>query len=145
MKSSKKKPFKHTPIRGAIKSDHRDYIGSSIRVEFADSIDLDEAMREGHEEENRWDYLLGHMPSKIVIALEPHSARDTEISTIIAKRKAAMKQLRPHLQTSARIASWIWVASGPVHFADTEKARRQLDQHGIQFVGRIMLSKHLPS
>jgi hypothetical protein len=36
------------------------------------------------------------------------------------------------------------VASGKVHFADTEKARLRLDQNGIKFVGTRVLAKHLP-
>jgi 6-phosphogluconate dehydrogenase len=39
------------------------------------------------------------------------------------------------LNPQARIAAWLWVASGKVHFADTEKVRRRLDQSGIEFVG----------
>ncbi len=31
-----------------------------------------------------------------------------------------------------------------VHFADTEKPRRQLDQNGIEFVGTKVMAKHLP-
>jgi len=130
---------------GAIKDDHRGYIHESLRAEFSDSLDLDEAMRPEHNPEYRWDYLLGHRPSTAVVGLEPHSARADEISTVIAKRKAARDQLRSHLKPDARIEAWLWVASGKVHFAETEKARRRLDQNGIQFVGTKVLRKHLPA
>jgi hypothetical protein len=101
-------------------------------------------MRAGHHQENRWDYLIGHAPSTLVVGLEPHSAKRDQISTVIAKRKAAVDQLRSHLKSDARIAAWLWVASGKVHFVDTEKARRRLDQNGIRFVGTKVLRKHLP-
>ena len=130
---------------GAIKAAHRVYLESGIRASFADSLDLDEAMRESHEQENRWDYLLGHAPSGEVVAVEPHSAKQDEITTVIRKRTAAREQLKVHLKTSARVVKWLWVASGKVHFADTEKARRLLDQHGIEFVGTAVKGKHLPS
>lgn len=127
----------------ALAKEHRHYIETALRAEFGDSLDIDKAFLSGHEEENRWDYLLGYMPSGKVIALEPHSAKQSEISAIIAKRKAAREQLQIHLQSHARIAAWLWVASGNVHFADTEKVRRQLDQNGIRFVGKRVLRKHL--
>jgi len=129
---------------GAMKSEHvAAHILDELRPGFADSLDLDAALQPGREQQNRWDYLLGHTSSGEVIALEPHSAKDDEVRTIIAKRKAAREQLTGHLAASARIAKWFWVASGKVRFADTEKARRQLDQHGIEFIGTRLLAKHL--
>ena len=130
---------------GAVQSRDRNYIEEEIRPEFCESIELDEAFREGHDREHRWDYLLGHGPTSAVVALEPHSAKDDEVSQVIAKRRAALDQLRGHLKPSGRVAVWLWVASGRVQFADTEKARRTLDQNGIQFVGTKVLRRHLPT
>ncbi len=127
----------------AVKAVHRNYFDETIRPAFADSLDLDEAMRPGHERENRWDYLLSHAPSDEVVAVEPHSARQDEISTVIQKRSAAREHLRSHLRDGETILRWLWVASGKVHFADTEKARRRLDQNGIEFVGQRVMGKHL--
>jgi hypothetical protein len=131
----------------AVRRAHRrDYIDASIHSEFSDSVDLDEAFRSvGHDQENRWDYLLGHQNSIKVLALEPHSATTHEVTTLIAKKKAALNQLRSNLKQGAHIESWLWVASGKVQFADTEKARRQLDQQGIKFIGKKLLRKHLPN
>lgn len=129
----------------AVKVAHRDYFEVAIRSAFADSLDLDEALQQGHEQENRWDYLLGHSPSGGVIAVEPHSAKQDEITTVIRKRAAAREQLKGHLRDGVLIVKWLWVASGKVHFADTEKVRRLLDQNGIEFVGTRVSSKHLPS
>lgn len=130
---------------GAVTKGHRDYLDVAIRDQFSDSLELDAAMHLGHEEENRWDYLLGHHPSEQVVAVEPHSAKQDEISTVIRKREAARQQLKTHLKNGKSIAKWLWVASGKVHFADTEKARRRLDQSGIEFVGTRISAKHLPS
>jgi len=74
-----------------------------------------------------------------------HSEVKDGIGTVIKKKKAAKEQLAGHLRPGARITTWLWVASGRVHFADTEKARRRLDQQGIQFIGREVLAKHLPA
>lgn len=129
---------------GALKNAHRDYLDSGIRQAFADSLDLDEAVKDGHEQENRWDYLLGHTPSGEVIAIEPHSAKQDEITTVINKRIAAQEHLKDHLRAGARVTRWLWVASGKVHFANTEKTKLRLDQNGIQFVGKKVAAKHLP-
>jgi hypothetical protein len=151
----------HTPVRralradsgllasvadglGALKKGHRACLEDAVRQAFADSLDLDRAMAGGHEQENRWDYLLGHGPSHAVIAVEPHSARQDEVATVIRKRAAARDQLKEHLRDGARVTRWLWVASGKVRFADTERTRRLLDQNGIQFVGSRVLAKHLP-
>lgn len=128
----------------AVEGAHRSCFDSAIRPAFADSLDIDEGFRAGREQENRWDYLLGHGPSRTVVGVEPHSAKDDQISAVIRKRTAALKQLRDHLRDGARIGKWLWVASGEVRFANTEKARVQLDQNGIEFVGKTVLSKHLP-
>lgn len=158
--SGTSQPAALTPIRGALKSESdilnqvRDGIGAliakdqnlldqGIRPEFSDSLALDEAMRPGRENENRWDYLLGHELSKAVVGVEPHSAKSGDISTVIAKRRAAIDQLRSHLKDGKFVQAWLWVASGKVHFVDTEKARLQLDQAGVMFVGTRVLPKHL--
>jgi len=129
---------------GAVKRQDRDCIESSIRAVFADSVDIDEALRRGRERENRWDYLLGHSPSGCVVGVEPHSAKDDEVNTVIRKRRAALEHLKDHLRPGAKVQKWLWVASGKVKFADTEQKRRQLDQHGIEFVGPRVMAKHLP-
>ena len=129
---------------GAVASAHRDYFDSDVRSYFADSLDIDAGLREGREQENRWDYLVGHRPSGEVVAVEPHSAKQDEVSAVIEKRRAARQQLAGHLVNGARITKWLWVASGKVHFADTEKARRRLDQAGIEFVGTRITERHLP-
>lgn len=129
---------------GAVKKAHHDYFDTAVRRDFADSLELDEAMRENRDQENRWDYLLGHAPSGEVVAVEPHPAKEADITAVIQKRTAAREQLQGHLRDGVRVAKWLWVASGKVHFADTEKARRQLDQNGIEFAGRKVAAKHLP-
>lgn len=156
-----KKTSRKTPVRNALRKDsallpmvadglgavsgaHRDYFEHAIRSAFADSLELDTAVRQGHDQENRWDYLLGHEPSGEVVAVEPHSAKHDEITTVIKKRSAAREQLKAHLREGRFVAKWLWVASGKVQFADTEKAKRRLDQNGIEFVGKRVTVKHLP-
>lgn len=129
---------------GAVKKEHKKMLDDAVRVTFGDSLDLDAALQAMHPEENRWDYLLGHNPSGQVVALEPHSARQGDIATVINKRKAAKDQLAGHLKPGTRVSKWFWVASGKVYFAKTEKMQFCLDQNGIEFVGAKVLAKHLP-
>lgn len=131
---------------GAVKVPHRrDHFDTAVLRAFTDSLELDEAVRLGNERENRWDYLLGHEASGKIVAVEPHSAKQDEVTTVIRKRAAAREHLKAHLKDGAHVAKWLWVASGRVHFADTEKVRRLLDQNGIEFVGTRVAARHLPA
>lgn len=149
-----------TPVRGAVKSTSplqsgvrdgldamiktdKQRIHESVRAEFADSLDLDAALAPAYPNDPRWDYLLGHGASGLVVALEPHSATTSEISVVKAKRRHAWDQVREHLHSGARIAAWFWVASGKVDFIAQEKATLQLDQAGVTFVGRRLLARDL--
>jgi hypothetical protein len=129
---------------GALKTKDRRCVAENVRRAFSDSLDLDKALRSEYPQQNRWDYLLGHDASRSVIGLEPHSAKTDQISTVIAKKKAAQAQLSTHLRSGKRIVRWIWVASGRNHIADTEKLARRLDENGITFVSREILVRHLP-
>ncbi len=129
----------------ALKKIDRECFEREIRNTFADSLDLDEAMRPGRDRDHRWDYLLGHHVSETVIAVEPHSAAQGEVSVVISKCARAKEQLRDHLRDGVKIAKWLWVASGKVTFSGIEKAARQLDQHGVEFVGTRVAAKHLPT
>ena len=83
---------------GAVESSHHEHLDASVRSTFADSLDLDEALREDHPDENRWDYLLGLEETSAVIALEPHSAKEDQVSAVIRKQAAAKQQLARHLR-----------------------------------------------
>ena len=128
---------------GAVSDGDRSYIDQAIRGEFADSLETDENLRVGREQENRWDYLLGHGASRAIVAFEPHSATNKEVSAVIGKRAKALEQLRPHLAEGAYVRDWFWVASGKVDFVPMEKATNQLNNNGITFVGKQLLAKHL--
>ncbi len=128
----------------ALASDHVASIDPGIRHDFADSLDTDAALKVDHPQDPRWDYLVGHAPSGTVLGIEAHSARDGEVVTVINKRKHALLQLRSHLVKSVQIAAWYWMASGRVDFLETERVGLRLAQNGIAFVGRRLLTKHLP-
>jgi hypothetical protein len=128
----------------ALDSQHTGLIERSIRDQFADSLDLDAALEAEHPSDPRWDYLVGHSTSRSILGLEPHSARDAEITTAIAKRTHAILQLRPHLRPGTHVDCWFWVASGRVDFLSIEKARLRLSQEGIAFVGRELRVGDIP-
>lgn len=159
MAASKRRPdtpiraalVQHSPLHpqihdgmNAVKTSDRKHF-SAVRTAFADSLELDEAVKAHHAQANRWDYLLGHEASGEVIAVEQHKAETGEISTIISKKNAAAQQIAPHLKPGKRVSRWLWVSSGKTLFADTEKAGRRLDQSGIKYVGSQIQPRHLPS
>lgn len=129
----------------AVQSKDRGYIDESLRSSFDDSLELDAALHKGHEQENRWDYLLGYDTQGTIVGLEPHSANtNKEVSVVIKKRKAALEQLKSHLNQNAGVAAWFWVSSGRVDLVPFEKMKLQLEQAGITFIGKVLQKKHLP-
>lgn len=128
----------------ALKQVDLNHVEQEIRAWFADSLALDEALKQGHPQDCRWDYLLGHEGSQKVIGLEPHTANNHEISRVIKKRQDAIDQLRGHLRPGVHVADWFWVASGKVDFLPLEKATNRLASQGIKFVGKTLLKKYLP-
>lgn len=128
---------------GALAKAHRQLIDDNLRQSFADSLEIDESLRQGNERDNRWDYLLGHEESALVVGLEPHSAYTGEVSTVIAKKSSARQQLKNHLAHGSKITAWFWVASGKVDFAPHDKVVRRLEQEGITFVGGKLREKDM--
>lgn len=88
----------------AIPGDNRKHIEESVRPEFVDSLNLDEATRERHPNDARWDYLLGHALSSRVVALETHSAETSQVSKVIQKRTASLLHLQDQLATGQHAA-----------------------------------------
>jgi hypothetical protein len=152
---------KKTPVRGSLRKDsrlmplvfdnlgaldnlHLQHFDKTIRRTISDSLDLDKAMNAEHPESNRWDYLLGHHPSRTVVAVELHQAKDNQITNVINKRRKALEQMEGHLRDGVQVKKWLWVASGKVYLANTEKDIRRLDQNDIEFVGKRITAKNLP-
>jgi hypothetical protein len=113
-------------------------IAAAKRAQIGDSVDLDAAARDEFPEANRWDYVVSVPAVAQIVGIEPHSAKDAEISVVIAKKMHAIEYLRAHLQDGYRVAKWLWVSHGAVGFSRMERARRLLDQNGIEFVGRVL-------
>ena len=133
-------------IRGGIQAlpnDKRKHIAKSVRSDFVDSLNLDEATRPRHPTDARWDYLLGHAPSSQIVAIETHAAETSQVSRVIQKRAASLDHLRGQLRAGHYIAAWYWAASGRVDFVPFEKAMFRLKENGIEFVGGRLEAKHL--
>lgn len=127
----------------AVPSQNRKHIHESVRAEFSDSLDLDDASRQRHPNDARWDYLLGHALSDRVVAVETHSADTSQVSKVIEKRAASLGHLRGELGAGHNVAAWYWAASGRVDFVPLEKTLLRLEQSGIEFVGGRLEAKHL--
>lgn len=120
-----------------IELDHR-LVAEDQRSKVGDSLDLDAASRQEHPQANRWDYIVSIPDLEQLVGIEPHSAKDSEISVVVSKKKNATEYLRNHLQPGYRITRWFWVSHGTVSFSKMDRARRRLDQNGIAFVGRLL-------
>jgi hypothetical protein len=129
---------------GALQSSDKEFIEPDIRADFSESIDIDRAFQASHSDDNRWDYLLGHEAQGVVVAFEPHTGASTRaVGEVIAKKAAAVGQLRGHLKPNAKVVSWYWAAS-KAEFVPFDKQLLRLQQAGIRFVGKKLLRKHLP-
>lgn len=117
---------------------HRDHILPGDRSKLGDSIDLDEACRVEYPQANRWDYIFSAPELNKLLALEPHSPKDSEVGVLIAKREHARMYLRSHLQTPHKVSHWFWVSDGKVRFSQMDRIRRILDQNGIVWAGRCL-------
>lgn len=115
-------------------------VAESQRPRVGDSLNLDAATKEELPQENRWDYILSIPDIKKIVGIEPHSAKDNQVSVVVKKRKNAVEYLRGHLQDGIRVSTWYWVCHGRVSFSKTERARRILLQNGIKFEGRVLRS-----
>ena len=114
----------------------RALIAVSERPKIGDSLDLDSALRHDFPNANRWDYIFSVPGAGKLVALEPHSAKDSEISVLIAKKKHAAAELRKHLHPKYRVAEWLWVSHGRTSFSRREQATRRLAQEGITYLGK---------
>jgi len=129
----------------AVPGDKRKHIAEAVRPEFLDSLDLDEATRERHPTDARWDDLRGRGVPEEVVAIETHSAETSQVSKVIQKRTASLGHLQDQLTEGHHVAAWYWVASGRIDFVPHEKTMIRLSENGIQFVGGRLEAKHLAS
>ncbi len=121
---------------GALPAGDRALLHANARPTVGDSLDLDEAARQEHPQDNRWDYVVSVPDQNRLVGIEPHQAKDSEVSVVIAKKDWARTYLHIHLNDGRQVARWIWVSHGRVGFSNTERNRRRLDQAGIAFHGR---------
>lgn len=121
---------------GAFLARDRALIALGERQKIGDSLDLDAALRENFPDANRWDYVFSVPGASTLIALEPHTAKDSEISVLIAKKRHATEQLRQHLRPQYGVSEWLWVSHGRTSFSRMERATRLLAQAGIKYLGR---------
>jgi hypothetical protein len=117
---------------------HHRLVADGERSRVGDSLDLDAATRDEFPEAHRWDYILSVPDLSEIIGIEPHVAKDSEVSVVIAKKRHAAECLRNHLRGGYRVTRWFWVSPSTVGFSRMDRARRRLDQEGIAFAGRIL-------
>lgn len=120
----------------AMKSRDQALIQVTERNKIGDSLDLDGATAAAAPQDHRWDYILSVPSAEKLVAVEPHSATNSEVSVVIRKKNRALAVLRDHLKPGQGVAEWHWVTHGRVAFSPMDRATRKLAQEGIQFHGR---------
>jgi hypothetical protein len=125
---------------GAIKRKDSQLFSVPGKQMISDSLDLDKAVELQYPNDNRWDYLFSLRTLNKLVAVEPHTAKDDQISVVIEKKKKALIHIRGHFHPQHNIANWIWIPSKKVSFSRMENARRRLDKHGIEFNGNTPIS-----
>jgi len=123
---------------GALSQVDARLIAESERTKVGDSVDLDSSMKREFPDANRWDYIISLPTQSKIVGLEPHTARDSEISVVIAKKKHALQYLRSHFRDGYHVAKWFWISHGSVSFSKMDRAYRLLNQNGIAFAGRLL-------
>lgn len=123
---------------GGMLARDRQLILHAQRARITDSLNLEAAMAAAGHAGKKWDYLLSIRDTGKVVALEPHPAFDSEIPAIVQKRREARLFLASHFRSGAAVHRWLWVSHGPCSFNRNERARRELDQNGIEYVGRLV-------
>lgn len=118
---------------GALLNIDRPLIAQAQRDRVGDSLDLDAASRAEHPSDHRWDYILSVPDAMKLVGVEPHRARDSEISVVISKKRNAEVYLRTHLAPRYQVSRWFWVSHSNDGFSRMERAHRQLAQNGISY------------
>ncbi len=70
------------------------------------------------------------------LALEVHTANDSEVKVVIRKKEWTNEFLRSNTTVSEDL--WVWAASDRVKISKTGKYARQLAKAGIEFPVRVV-------
>lgn len=117
-------------------------ISPSTPSYVSDSLALDEMFRPKENNSARWDYWLGTTDSGLpIIAVEVHSAKPSEVKSMIQKKAWAMQKAKDHLRDPSQIKKWFWIASKSTQIPPTTAEYRSMSQAGICLVGSTL---HLP-
>jgi hypothetical protein len=119
---------------GALEREHQALIDRPALVQIRDSVNFDSALRHLYPEDHRWDYFVSVAGQEIIVGIEPHSASDSEVSTVLKKKQHAWSVITDQCLPGTTVSRWFWIASTKVRFSRNERASRQLDKAGITFV-----------
>jgi hypothetical protein len=129
-----------SPHLDALEKAHRSNLIDAKRKLALFSADIDKQTQKLAPNSNRWDYLVWFKTAKKleneVMALEVHSAYDSQVSTVIKKKEWAEIFLRE--ETDIKVNRWVWAASGKISILKTSRFARNLAKNGIEFPVKIV-------
>lgn len=128
----------------AMRKVERQYISVPDTKLIGCSVALDEAAKEAHPLENRWDYAIEYDGNTFLI--EIHPASTSEIECVILKAQFVLNWLKknapellslPRKETGAR--QFYWVSSGrtDIRILPNSRQAKKLALHHIKQVGRV--------
>jgi hypothetical protein len=94
----------------------------------AGSVDIDKDCEKAYPEDPRWDYLVGVVNSKKLIAyyIEVHSAESSQVRKMAEKLQWLVDFVREQEKLAKLTAEYHWVASGRVNIPKHTRQYKQL-------------------
>jgi hypothetical protein len=104
------------------------------------SVDLDEALKESHPHDNRWDYGVGIAIDKKtddVIWIEVHPASSHHIEEVLKKHRWLLGWLASSAPLLGQMnAKFVWIATGKVSIPQGSPQRRRIGELDIHLAGQ---------
>ena len=106
------------------------------------SVNIDECTKKMYPQDNRWDYAVGYAGK--VYFIEDHSAKDSEVSTMLAKLQWLKNWLKKDEQAKLNTLKapnkpYIWVAPNGNHISKSSKWDRQVSQAKLTPVKKVVI------
>ncbi len=130
----------YKPGLQALKTVDRRRIQCSNTGDLTGSIALDQALRDSHPSDPRWDYGIGvrkTQNSDRVIWIEVHPASSSHIQDVLDKLRWLTNWLTSSAPRLKKMpAEYVWIATGKVNISPSSPQRKKLAAKGIRFVGK---------
>jgi hypothetical protein len=101
-------------------------------------VNVDEALRQTHPTDSRWDYAVGlavNRSTDFALWIEVHPANSLHVDTVIKKRRWLRSWLQAAGAELKKITpgrNYVWLATSPVALPQNSSQRKKLAEEGVQ-------------